>query len=937
MAFMAYMLTPAILNAQDNGIQKKNFLQQMQTEEAKISKFINDKMKLPFPQEVLDEAFHTGHDHYHIEIPPSEKPLMERTFKRKYYRQLYFKENKDAVKKYNPGVTNISNKTSNKTSGPQTLICTDGDFEDGVADLATYLGYGGDSAYVSQTGVCNFIPTTTSTLPFVAFGNTDFFSITNNVADPLIPSINQTNNNSAHAVRINAPTPCPHPWGDVNMLQKTFTTTTSGIQSVSFSYALVMEDPSHGLQNPFFVARILDGAGVEQDRICRVSDASNTAFYTVTPAGLGGSCNYTTIVSRDWTCESLTFNGSPNQTYTIEFFVADCALGGHFSYAYVDDICVNCTPDSCNSPGSLVLQPTDTCQKTMTVCASYTPPMVNCVTGVIDATSPTLTVLQGGLPTGVVLTNGVVNTTAQTICFNVTPADFGALTGGFDFRIEADFTLGTSTVTLDDTHTNPSQDNDYTTNPCVPACECGSWSKYVYMWEQNPWSYIGKTTCGKSIATPFTAGKTYRFRYKYNCKPSATCKPTYTVTSTLNGTVSTVTTASGYLYVSFTPNAKDCGPNSITVYPYCDGKPCPPCTIYFNVDGCHECVEPFKESIYCGPKTGKPVVEFCLRNLTNVPRSYFGITMPPGVSYSNLTLPADATIVTTTANGMIVFQTATPVAPNGLACTFKFLINGGIYQGQELCLDLKSFTYYNAQGQFLNCCVDPVPLCFTIPDCKDDCADILNPLIYCNNQGQRILRYRLRNNYYFQLDAYESFTVNGTPADYFFGFFSPPVMNGNISPWITHVIPASIPGGSQYCFTNTVHMYYDNNGHPCDSICYTDTVCLTVPICKTISTQVSVGKGGNKNSTDDNEIQSIDSIVEKYLIYPNPVDEIIHIKSQSVDDRISSVVLMDITGKILVREKQNNLILHRLDISSYPKGVYLLRVNDSKIFKVMKK
>ena len=137
-------------------------------------------------------------------------------------------------------------------------------------------------------------------------------------------------------------------------------------------------------------------------------------------------------------------------------------------------------------------------------------------------------------------------------------------------------------------------------------------------------------------------------------------------------------------------------------------------------------------------------------------------------------------------------------------------------------------------------------------------------------------------------------------------------------------------------------MYY-SNGHPCDSICYTDTVCLTVPYCGIIHQDTIIkypdtkGGGLNKNSSS-NPFGGIESLStdKPFLIYPNPVENIVNIKSQNVDSRINSIVLTDITGKTIIREEKDNLILHRLDVSKLPGGIYLLRINNSKIYKIVK-
>ena len=76
---------------------------------------------------------------------------------------------------------------------------------------------------------------------------------------------------------------------------------------------------------------------------------------------------------------------------------------------------------------------------------------------------------------------------------------------------------------------------------------------------------------------------------------------------------------------------------------------------------------------------------------------------------------------------------------------------------------------------------------------------------------------------------------------------------------------------------------------------------------------------------------------ERISIYPNPTDGILNISNSN--GSISNIVLTDIAGKVLV-EAAVNSDLAEIDLSSYPKGIYLVKVvteNDSYIEKVVLK
>ena len=170
-------------------------------------------------------------------------------------------------------------------------------------------------------------------------------------------------------------------------------------------------------------------------------------------------------------------------------------------------------------------------------------------------------------------------------------------------------------------------------------CTCGNWNM-VTLFSQAPTGYIDTYTCGivNPTAQALRKGRTYWFRYRYNCNPPNVCTPTYTMSEDRNGTVTTII-AGNFFNVFVTPNQQDCGNHSITVTPTCGTSVCPPCTIFFRVEGCDTCVESLSSMIYCDSITAKPVIEFCLRNLGTGPSpvQYFGVMLPPGVLFTDTT------------------------------------------------------------------------------------------------------------------------------------------------------------------------------------------------------------------------------------------------------------------------------------------------------------
>ena len=76
---------------------------------------------------------------------------------------------------------------------------------------------------------------------------------------------------------------------------------------------------------------------------------------------------------------------------------------------------------------------------------------------------------------------------------------------------------------------------------------------------------------------------------------------------------------------------------------------------------------------------------------------------------------------------------------------------------------------------------------------------------------------------------------------------------------------------------------------------------------------------------------------QNIYIYPNPTNGIVYIKAS--EETINSITVSNMTGKVLV-EKAVNADQAEIDLSSYNRGIYLVKVvteNDSYIEKVVLK
>jgi gliding motility-associated-like protein len=100
----------------------------------------------------------------------------------------------------------------------------------------------------------------------------------------------------------------------------------------TYFYAVVFEDPSHSIfEQPRFFVTAYDVA---------TGDLVNCASYNYvsngTLPGFERSPAQSNVLFKNWSPTSLQFAGLAGKTVRLEFKTADCTLGGHFGYAYLD-------------------------------------------------------------------------------------------------------------------------------------------------------------------------------------------------------------------------------------------------------------------------------------------------------------------------------------------------------------------------------------------------------------------------------------------------------------------------------------------------------------------------------------------------------------------------------------------------------------------------
>ncbi len=209
-------------------------------------------------------------------------------------------------------------------------------------------------------------------------------------------------------------------------------TVTNSNKMLTFSYAMVVQNPGHGVnQDPSFRLNIIDA-----------TNPANNYNNLVHLGGLG--INYITsshpllkthhgdIRYKDWACVSVDLSSLIGKTIIIEFENRDCWAGGHWGYSYLDNICLSC--DGANGDeGSIKIdqgQSSD-CEIPGQICIDFSLP---------NGTNPSLDlelqIIQNG--TIVATLNSPTLSTGNSYCFNLTSSNTSGLNVfllGFDYKV----------------------------------------------------------------------------------------------------------------------------------------------------------------------------------------------------------------------------------------------------------------------------------------------------------------------------------------------------------------------------------------------------------------------------------------------------------------------------------------------------------------------
>ncbi len=227
---------------------------------------------------------------------------------------------------------------------------------------------------------------------------------------------------------------------NVEMVSKTFTVTAAE-SLIRFWYAVVLQSPNHTQQeNPYFHVRVVDNStNTELGNVVNmgtngkvIADRNNPFFKSKTVNG--EIVNY-----KEWSCAEINLAAHVGKRVTIQFITADCTLGGHYGYAYIDNICGSCQ----GSPeGSIALNrgKSDTCG-TGKISVDYTLPKNGTQTG---ALSIKLDIIQNGTVITSINSGAITGNITGTYSFGISPLLLSSLNsnlGGFDYVATGTFSL----------------------------------------------------------------------------------------------------------------------------------------------------------------------------------------------------------------------------------------------------------------------------------------------------------------------------------------------------------------------------------------------------------------------------------------------------------------------------------------------------------------
>jgi gliding motility-associated-like protein len=213
-------------------------------------------------------------------------------------------------------VNSLSNAVNAQTACPPNI-----DFENG-----NFINWECKTGYVSTSGGQNIV---NLNVTGQAAGRHELIASANFALDPYGGFPVNCPNGSNHSVKLGN----DNTGNQAEGVSYTYNIPPNAANfSILYQYAVVFENPGHSPEEqPRFRATVLNVT--DNDTIDCVSfdftSSGNLPGFKTAPG-------HSAVLYKDWTPVSLDLSGYAGKTIRLEFTTADCTLGGHFGYAYVD-------------------------------------------------------------------------------------------------------------------------------------------------------------------------------------------------------------------------------------------------------------------------------------------------------------------------------------------------------------------------------------------------------------------------------------------------------------------------------------------------------------------------------------------------------------------------------------------------------------------------
>ncbi|MFN9321703.1 MAG: GEVED domain-containing protein [Chitinophagales bacterium] len=248
-----------------------------------------------------------------------------------------------------------------------------------------------------------------------------YFTIESAGNDPFVTSLNKVRTGN-YSLRL----------GDrvdrnqvISAISRTFKV-DQGNSDFSFWYAIVTHTENHEKADPGMGYRVYVDGKIVDGRFF-ISNLPNP-FLNAHPISVSMTADITippnitsfsylawvrNLYYTDWNCQYLDLKKYMGETVTVEIYTKDCAFpnGGHFAYAYIDDI--SCDVLDCNDLGSIDI---NKCQEDLkNYCVDYVLPKKNGIIGQLR--NPILKVWVANQTNPVIVSNPIISN--NKYCFDI--------------------------------------------------------------------------------------------------------------------------------------------------------------------------------------------------------------------------------------------------------------------------------------------------------------------------------------------------------------------------------------------------------------------------------------------------------------------------------------------------------------------------------------